>query len=312
MELRARLIYNPSSGREEAKRKLAYILQKLEKAGIETSTAATEGDGDAVKAASEAIRKKYDIIIAAGGDGTVSEVINGMAEHEQRPPLGILPFGTTNDLARALGIPRKWEHAVDLIIQQNSRAIDIGQMNDRFFMNIAGGGSLTELTYEVPSKMKTMLGQLAYYIKGLEKLPSLKPIHLTMKADGQRIEQEAMLFLIANSNSVGGFEKLAPHATIDDGKFDVIVVKKMNLPDFIRLTGLVMRGEHLNDPGVLHFQAKELFVESPDPVMMNLDGEFGGSLPCHFKVLHQHLQIYVDQKGVAKYRKPAFQFKGSK
>lgn len=312
MVVRARLIYNPSSGREEAKRRLAYILQRFEKAGIETSCAATEGEGDATRAASEAIRREFDIIIACGGDGTVSEVINGMADHDYRPPLGILPFGTTNDLARALGIPRKWDHAVDLIIQQNSRSIDIGKVNDRYFINIAGGGSLTELTYEVPSRMKTMLGQLAYYIKGLEKLPRLKPIRLRMSGPEISFDEEAMLFLIANSNSVGGFEKLAPNATIDDGKFDVIVIKKMSLPDFIRLAGLVIRGEHLQEPGVVHFHATELTVSSADHVQMNLDGEFGGKLPCTFKVLPSHLQVFVDQKGLSSYKSPAFGFKVSK
>ncbi len=306
---RARLIYNPSSGREEALRKLPYILQTFEKAGFETSCAATEKEGDATRAASEAVVSGFDLIIAAGGDGTLSEVINGMADHAVRPPLGMLPFGTTNDLARALGIPRQWEQAAALIIGQQTRAIDIGKINDRYFINIAGGGSLTELTYEVPSKMKTMLGQLAYYIKGLERLPRLKPLRLRMKGDGVDVQEEAMLFLIANSNSVAGFERLAPGATIDDGLLDVIVVRKMSLPEFIRLAGLVIRGEHMNDPGVLHFRASELEITSSDPVMLNLDGELGGSLPAHCQVLPRHLQIYVDPAGLATYSPPAFGFR---
>jgi diacylglycerol kinase (ATP) len=309
---RARIIYNPSSGREELVRKLPYILQKFEKAGIETSCSATEKEGDATYAAGEAIRRGFDIIIAAGGDGTVSEVINGMAEHDVRPPLGMLPFGTTNDLARALGIPRQWEQAADLIIGQKTRAIDIGKMNDRYFINIAGGGSLTELTYEVASKMKTVLGQLAYYIKGLEKLPRLKPLRLQMKGPGIDLQEEAMLFLIANSNSVAGFERLAPGATIDDGLLDVIVIRKMSLPEFIRLVGLVIRGEHMNDPGVIHFQTNELDISSSDPVLVNMDGEMGGSLPSHCRVLPHHLQIFVDPAGLATYSPPAFGFKAQR
>lgn len=141
-------------------------------------------------------------------------------------PLGVLPLGTTNDFARAMGIPKNWEDSVDLILRQESRPIDIGKANDRYFINIAGGGSLTELTYEVPSKLKTMIGQLAYYLKGIEKMVSLSPQELIIRANGQEvIHDEFMLFLIANTNSVGGFEKLAPGARIDDGLLDVIAVK---------------------------------------------------------------------------------------
>src|SRR5690606_11369840 len=113
---RARLIYNPTSGREEIRRRLPDILQRLENGGIETSCHATIGEGDATLAAAEAIERGFDMIIAAGGDGTLYEVINGMAEHDNRPPLGILPLGTTNDFARAMGIPKHWEYACDLII----------------------------------------------------------------------------------------------------------------------------------------------------------------------------------------------------
>ncbi|MFX9664949.1 hypothetical protein ABTO78_20035, partial [Acinetobacter baumannii] len=94
--------------------------------------------------------------------------------------------------------------------------IDIGKINDRYFINIAGGGALTDLTYEVPSKLKTVIGQLAYYIKGIEKLPFIRPSHVRIETDTRIIDEEIMLFLIANSNSVGGMEKLAPHASLSD------------------------------------------------------------------------------------------------
>lgn len=300
---RARLIYNPTSGREEMKRRLPDILQRLEMGGIETSCHATTGEGDATRAATEAIERGFDLILAAGGDGTLYEVINGMAEQERRPPLGILPLGTTNDFARALGIPKHWEYACDLIIQQYTRPLDVGKVNNGYFINIAGGGSLTELTYEVPSKLKTMIGQLAYYMKGLEKMARLRPTELIIQGNGfKTIHEEIMLFLICNSNSVGGFEKLAPEARLDDGLFDVIVLRKCNLAEFIRIATLALRGEHLNDPHVIHFRTDEMTVTTPDYVQINLDGEYGGKLPGVFKVLPSHLPIIVDESGDSSYR----------
>jgi len=300
---RARLIYNPTSGREEIKRRLPDILQKLDRGGIEASCHATESEGDATIAAAEAVDRGFDMIIAAGGDGTLYEVINGMANKPSRPPLGILPLGTTNDFARALGIPKHWEYACDLITQQYTQTIDLGRANQRYFINIAGGGSLTELTYEVPSKLKTMIGQLAYYMKGLEKMTRLRPTMLRMEAaEIGEIHEEIMLFLICNSNSVGGFEKLAPGASLSDGLFDVIVLRKCNLAEFIRIASLALRGEHLNDPHLIHFQTNQLKVTTPDYVQLNLDGEYGGTLPCTFTLLPSHLQIFVDEAGQSTYR----------
>jgi diacylglycerol kinase (ATP) len=302
MSKRARLIYNPSSGREEMKKKLPDILQRLERGGLETSTHATIGEGDATLAAADAVERGFDVIIAAGGDGTLNEVINGMAEKSHRPLLGILPLGTTNDFARALSIPRRWEAACDIIIDQYARPIDVGKVNQRYFINIAGGGSMTELTYEVPSKMKTMIGQLAYYMKGLEKLPRLRPIEVYIKSPEMDLHEQVMLFIIANSNSVGGFEKLAPEASLDDGLFDVFILKKCNLVEFIRVATAALRGEHINDPNMIYFRTSNIQVTSPDYVQINLDGEFGGTLPCMFSMLPSHINIIVDQTGNSTYK----------
>ncbi|ASA25618.1 diacylglycerol kinase [Paenibacillus donghaensis] len=293
----ARLIYNPTSGREEMKKRLADILDRLDMGGIEASCHATSGEGDATLAAADAVERGYDLIIAAGGDGTLNEVINGMAEKPNLPPLGVLPLGTTNDFARAMGIPKHWEDSCDLILRQQSRLIDLGKANDRYFINIAGGGSLTELTYEVPSKLKTMMGQLAYYLKGIEKMASLSPTELIIRANGQEvIHDEFMLFLIANTNSVGGFERLAPDARIDDGLLDVIAVKKCNLAEFIRLVSLAIRGEHLQDKKVVYFRTDAMDVISPDNVQLNLDGELGGTLPGRFRILPSHLRIFAQNQ----------------
>jgi diacylglycerol kinase (ATP) len=303
--IRARFIYNPTSGREEVKRKLSSILQRLERGGIETSCHATEDKEDAIKAASDAVERGFDMIIAAGGDGTLNEVVNGISDHERRPSLGILPLGTTNDFARAHGIPRKWEDACDLLIGRHTTPVDVGQANGKYFINISGGGSLTELTYEVPSKLKTMVGQLAYYMKGLEKITRLHPTQMRISAEGVGVyDEEFMLFLIANSNSVGGFDRIAPNASTNDGLFDVIALRKCNLAEFLRISTMVMRGEPvLQDPHFIHFQSNHVVVESDHRVQLNLDGEFGGTLPCTFNLLPAHLNIIVDEHGESSYRK---------
>lgn len=290
---RARIIYNPTSGREIFKKHLAEVLQKLEKAGYETSCHATTGAGDATKAARIAVERRFDLVVAAGGDGTINEVVNGLAEQEYRPKLGIIPVGTTNDFARAVHIPRDIEAAIDIIVKGETIPVDIGRINDRYFINIAGGGRLTELTYEVPSKLKTMLGQLAYYLKGVEMLPSIKSTDFKIEYDGKLFEGEAMLFLVGLTNSVGGFEKLAPNSSINDGMFSLLILKKTNLADFIRIATLAVRGDHIYDEMVVYTQANRIKVTSNEKVQLNLDGEFGGLLPAEFENLYRHLEVFV-------------------
>lgn len=297
---RARLIYNPSAGREQVKRHLPYILRRLEEAGFETSTHATTGDGSARNAANLAAEREFDLVIAAGGDGTINEVINGFADKPKRPTLGILPAGTTNDFARAVGIPRTIEKACDVLCNGVEIPVDIGKVNDKYFINIAGGGKLTELTYDVPVKLKTLLGQLAYYLKGIEMLPQVRPTAVQIEYDGKFFEGEVMLFLVSNTNSVGGFEKLLPKASINDGLFDLLIVKKMNLAEFIRVATLAIRGEHLDDQHVIYTKANLVKVHTQDKMQLNLDGEYGGLLPGEFVNLYQHIKLLAPKDNIQK------------
>lgn len=290
---KARIIYNPTSGRESFKKELPTVLQRFEKAGYETSTHATTGEGDASAAAIHAARNGFDMIAAVGGDGTINEIINGIATEEYRPKIGVIPAGTTNDFARALDIPRNISKATDIILEDQSMHIDIGLVNDQYFMNIAAGGELTELTYEVPSNLKKMLGQLAYYMKGMEMLPFIKPTRTRIEYDDEFIDEEIMLFLISNTNSVGGFEKIAPEAKINDGYFDLLILRKINLAEFIRIATQVLRGAHLDDPNLIYAQAKQIRVLPDARMQLNIDGEYGGLLPGEFQNLQQHIEFFV-------------------
>lgn len=300
---RARVIYNPTAGKEAVKKELPYILEKLEIAGFEASAHATTSEGDATEAAKAAVERGFDLVVAAGGDGTINEVIHGLAEKEYRPQLGIIPVGTTNDFARALQIPRDIKKAVEILVSNQRMLLDIGKVNGHYFINIAGGGRLTELTYDVPIKLKTMLGQLAYYIKGIEMLPSLKPARAKIEYNGHVIDEDIMLFLISNSNSVGGFEKLAPGAKLNDGYFDLLILKKVNLAEFIQIATLALRGAHLENENIIYAQAKEIKVTPSEKMQLNIDGEYGGLLPGEFVNLKQHIEFIVPEKFIDMHEK---------
>ncbi|MBB6450791.1 diacylglycerol kinase (ATP) [Geomicrobium halophilum] len=291
---RARLIYNPTSGREQMKKHLPYILDRLEQAGYEASAHMTKKEGCAKTAAFHAGEGNYDLVIAAGGDGTIFEVVNGLAHFQKRPRLGIIPAGTTNDLGRAFRLNElDIEGICDVLIGNDTQMVDVGKAGDQYFVNIAAGGSLTELTYDTPSRLKTMLGHMAYYVKGFEKLFFLKPRQARIEYDGKLFEGKIMMFLIANTNSVGGFEKLCPDAELNDGMFDMIIVKKTNLPDFVRIGSLALSGQHINDDKILYVQANRIKMQIEDDMQLNLDGERGGLLPSEFINLRHHFEVLV-------------------
>lgn len=174
---------------------LADILQALEEAGFEASAYATTPEPDSAK--NEACRVAelgFDLVVAAGGDGTINEVVNGIAPLEHRPKMAIIPAGTTNDYARALKIPRdNIKAAAEVIKKHQTVKMDIGLSDNSYFINIAAGGYLTELTYEVPSELKSIFGYLAYLAKGAEMLPRVKPIKMRLKYDeGEYIGNASM------------------------------------------------------------------------------------------------------------------------
>ncbi|MFW8052065.1 diacylglycerol kinase [Vagococcus fluvialis] len=298
--MKARLIYNPTSGKEILKKNLADILNVMEQAGYESSAYATTPEPFSAKNEAERCALAgFDLIVAAGGDGTINEVINGIAPLEKRPKMGIIPGGTTNDFARALHIPRdNVVKAAEVMLKNQTIKSDIGKAGGTYFMNIGAGGYLTELTYEVPSQLKSVFGYLAYLVKGAEMLPRVKPINMKLVYDEGEYIGKASMFFLGLTNSIGGFEQIAPDAQLDDGKFSLIIVKTANILEIMHLIGLMMNGgKHVNDNRLIYTKTSKLYAESLDDdfrMMINLDGEYGGDAPMTFENLKQHIEIYAN------------------
>ena len=289
---KAMIIANPSSGKEEAKKHIDQIKAQLERSGYETETRLTEGEGDARRFAEEACERKLDAIIAMGGDGTMNEIVNGLAGWPHRPVMGVIPLGTVNDFARALNIPLEPEEAI-ASLAQNTRPADIGKINDRYFLNILAIGGIAEATGEVTSKQKTTLGALAYLVEGLKTLKEKTPFSLTVEADDRIYEEEALLFLAALTNSVGGFEKLAPNAEAADGFLHCFIVKNVGLPKLLRIGANLLKGDFQEDPDVLYFRTKKANVRSAMELTANVDGDLGDPVPFDLEVLKGHINVFI-------------------
>ncbi|HEN7192145.1 TPA: diacylglycerol kinase family lipid kinase [Streptococcus agalactiae] len=297
---KARLIYNPTSGQEIMKKNVAEVLDILEGFGYETSAFQTTSTKNSARdEAARAAQAGFDLIVAAGGDGTINEVVNGIAPLKRRPKMAIIPTGTTNDFARALKIPRGNPiEATKLIGKNQIVKMDIGQaQEDNYFINIAAAGSLTELTYSVPSQLKTTFGYLAYLAKGVELLPRVRKVPVKITHDKGEFIGDASMIFVAITNSVGGFEQIAPDAKLDDGKFTLILVKTANLIEIMHLIRLVLAGgKHINDKRVEYIKTSYLTIEplSDERMMINLDGEYGGDAPITLANLKNHIRFFAN------------------
>lgn len=295
---RARLIYNPTSGREAIELDLAKIMQVYEEAGYETSAfATTTEENSAQNEAERAAKAGFDLIIAAGGDGTISQVINGISGLKKRPMMAILPAGTTNDYARALNIPREdLIEAAQVINQNQTIKMDIGQANQKYFMNIAALGSLTEITYTVSRLLKKAIGYLAYITQGAEAITKIKSVPVRIDHDGGTFEDEVSLIFLALTNSIGGFEKIVPDAKLDDGNFSLLIVRKANVAELIQLATKALTGRHINDRLIEYVKTKKAVITplTDDEMKVNLDGDLGGITPVTFVNLKQHIEFVTN------------------
>ncbi|NQN67400.1 diacylglycerol kinase family lipid kinase [Streptococcus suis] len=305
---RARLIYNPTSGQEIMKKNVAEVLDILEGFGYETSAFQTTPERDSAKNEARRVALAgFDLVIAAGGDGTINEVVNGIAPLEKRPKMAIIPTGTTNDYARALKVPRgNPVEAAKMIGKNQTILMDIGlaknQKNgfrqEHYFINIAAAGTLTELTYSVPSQLKTMFGYLAYVVKGAELLPQVQFTPVKVTHDGGVFEGSISMIFVALTNSIGGFEQIVPDAKLDDGNFTLLMVKTGNLFEILHLIRQVLDGgKHIDSDLIEYIKTKKLTIEqlnTENRLLLNLDGEFGGDAPVELYNLQNHIEFFAD------------------
>ncbi|MDI9476996.1 MAG: diacylglycerol/lipid kinase family protein [Natronincolaceae bacterium] len=290
-----KIICNPNSGRQAVQKNIPGLVEILEENNYHIDVYTTKMQLDAMYVASRACKDKYDIIVAVGGDGTVNEVVNGVMPNKTRPKLAVYPAGTVNDFANYLKVPRTMKEFAEIIIKEKTTKIDVGLGGDRYFLNVAAAGLLTDVAYRVSSEAKTVLGKFAYYLGGLRELPRqmFKPIKITLKIGDVEEKREILFFLVANTPSVGGFKYVAPEADISDGKFDLLIVEKSQFIDVASIFFMALTGNHTSHPNLQYIQVDAFSVYCDDNIYVDLDGEQGGKLPMDFKVKKDAIDLIV-------------------
>lgn len=286
------LFYNPVSGHAAFKNKLDWIVEAFQRRGILVVFYRTRREGN--EAFIPFVREvNPDGLLVAGGDGTVHEIVNLMMKGSLDLPLGIIGSGTSNDFATYLGVNTDLEAYLDTIAAGRTRRVDLGLMDDTYFINVASGGAMACIAHEVNARIKNSLGKMAYYLKGIGELPKFRYFPLKIEADGTHYELETFLFVIINSPVVGSMKNVANGVAVDDGKLDLLSIGKCSIPKLMSITADLIAGKPVSErEDVLHVQAKHFHIESGIPVESDIDGECGPMLPLTIETVPRAVAIY--------------------
>ena len=294
-------IYNPHSGKEQIGTKLNEIIRTLAERDNELTVVPTIGYLDAMERITN-LPDGYDLVVCSGGDGTMSETVNGLMHCQHPPRLGYIPAGTTNDFANSLGLSKNAEIAANDIMEGIGIPVDVGQFGEDYFSYVAAFGAFTDVTYETPQSTKSLLGHAAYVLEGAKRLPGLKSYHIRFEYEGGVIEDDILVGIVGSSDYVAGMPmgKMVD-ASMSDGLLDVILIK--NPATLTELQGILngfLMGE-FNEKYVYCLKSSKMKIISDRPVPWSIDGEYGGTRTeveiCNHK---QALRVLVPERSVKK------------
>lgn len=287
------MVYNPTSGEGRITNKLEDIVKLHHTEGYELVLQEINGDLDLEKVLLEMKDEdEYSYIIVAGGDGTVNMMINALIRLNIDIPLGVIPSGTANDFASHIGMPIDVLEASRRILASKPKRIDIGKINDKYFMNVASTGLFTDVSQKTNQSLKNTIGKIAYFLKGIQEIPNFKKNPIKIKSKEYNYEGEVFVILIFNGNSAGSMD-IAYNADMFDGKLDVIILHPESLLEvFPLLMKLIMKKSLEDTVGLTYFQTDELSLETEiQGLTTDIDGEYGPELPLKILCIKDRLEI---------------------
>jgi len=299
--LKALIVFNPAAGPREARDALGQAVKVLQDGGWNIEVMETTEGDEAIRLSREAASLDYDVVVAAGGDGTVSEVTNGLAGTETA--LGVLPLGTGNVWARQLGFTRAHlflgtpnvVQAAKLLLESHPRRVDVGLVNQRCFLLWCGIGIDAKVSQEVESRprVKRRLGPAAFVAAGIITAINFVGTKATFYVNTRIIKRKVILAIISNVKLYGGLVQVAPYAKLDDGLLDVCIFKGYGFRQFLHHVYAVFSGRHVRDPLVEMSQVDSLVIYTAKPMPVHADGEPLGTTPVRLGVRRKALKALV-------------------
>lgn len=292
------VIFNPAASFGRTAGRLADIRARFDSLGIQAHVLSTGRPGHGCELVAKASLADYDGLIAAGGDGTVFEVLNGLYRHPEsaRIPLGLLPVGTGNAFARDLGLaPSAWQEGIELVRRAQTRKVDVGRVRsadvEYYFLNIVHMGFSVDAN-RTAQKLK-FLGNSAYTLATLWRVLWLDSYPLVVEIDGKTLHDDNVFVAVSNTRYTGTHFMMAPAAVVDDGLLDLTLLRRLSRRRILQLFPSIYDGSHTGFEEVTTQKAEKITIRSPAAMLLAPDGEFLGHTPAEISCLHRDLEIFV-------------------
>ncbi len=290
MKKKLLMIINPCSGRNKRNDDLADALRVFGAHGYTATVLNTTKSGDATQFAKEH-GSGYELVVCRGGDGTFCEMMNGIMTLENKPQIGFVPAGTTNDLANTIGLPSDGEKAAKLIMKEASRPSDLGSFNGRFFTYVASFGAFTKCSYATSQKLKNKIGRMAYFYGAAKDIKDIKPVPMKCVVDGVEYTGNYIFGSISNSYTVGKIIHMSEDTVcLNDGKFEVLLAQNPGtVKGWLGLGECILKKNFENE-NLVFVQGSHIEIQTLDgsKVPWTLDGEFGGDVDEVVLDVHKH------------------------
>lgn len=290
-------IVNLVAGKALINESLGNIIDEFTKSGYEVTVHTTQSGADASESALYACENGFEIIVCSGGDGTLSQCMQGIMKSERKIPVGYIPSGSTNDFARSLDIPKNTMDAVRWIIDGTPTGCDVGRFNDSYFMYITAFGAFTNITYETPQPLKNRLGHTAYILNGLMQITNIHSQRMRIEYNDNVIEDDFLFGMVTNTASVAGLLSLNDFM-FDDGVFEVVLIKKPS--NLVQLRNIVQSllniSEEIDRDYIKFFRTDEIKFTCLDdePATWTVDGEYGGdSMECTVSNCRKAVELMI-------------------
>ena len=278
------ILYNVKAGKGKVAKRLDRIVAEFTKEGIEMEPRLIDFKSNPFDGI-----ESVEIVVICGGDGTINYVVNQMREKGINPLIGVIPAGTANDFAGAIGMPKDYVKAARKIAQGKEHAVDCGEVNGRYFVNVLSFGVLTTTSQHTSDKAKRRYGKLAYIWVGLKDLITMHRMRLKVKVDGEVFDSEALMFLVFNGETAGRMP-LARMASLRDGVFDCLFLRKRRTA-FQSACDMLLYIVGVKTAAVKYIRTSQLTLMSPTSEATDVDGQSGGSFPMRVSCLRGALNI---------------------
>ncbi len=289
--LKVLFIYNPEAGNGLIKNNLDEIIDKFQKKRLQVVPFRTEKKEALLDVFANMDQTQYKKVVIAGGDGTINTVVNGMIKNGIDLPISIFPSGTANDFAYYFDLPSDIKGMIKIATEENYTYADVGKVNGKYFVNVAALGFLVDISQKTDPNVKSTLGVVSYYLRGIGELPNLRPIPVKITSDVYNATENIYFMLVMNGRSAGGFKKIAPTASVNDGLLDVVIFKEMPIMELMPLLLSLLSGNHADNKNVESFRTSKLLIESDELIGTDIDGEKGEALPLNIETLPNKIRI---------------------